>query len=102
MPVKTYSQAYLFGMVWGWLPCSLVYTSLALASTAGGISQSALTMLFFGLGTIPAVMGVGIMTGILTKLSGLQRFRQIIGLLMITLAIFAAFPELNPMRLQHA
>lgn len=101
IPVKTYSQAYLFGMVWGWLPCSLVYTALALASTAGGISQSALTMLFFGLGTMPAVMGVGIMTGILTKLSGLQRFRQVIGLLMIALALLAALPDLNPMRLQH-
>lgn len=101
IPVKTYSHAYLFGMVWGWLPCSLVYTALALASTAGGIQQSALTMLFFGLGTIPAVMGVGIMAGILTKLSGLHRFRQVIGLLMIALALLAAIPELNPMRLQH-
>ncbi len=102
IPVKTYSQAYLFGMVWGWLPCSLVYTALALASTAGGVSQSAFTMLFFGLGTIPAVMGIGIMTGILTKLSGLQRFRQLIGILMIALALLAAIPDLNPMRLQHA
>lgn len=101
IPVKTYSQAYLFGMVWGWLPCSLVYTALALASTAGGVGQSALTMLFFGLGTIPAVMGIGFMTGILTKLSGLQRFRQVIGLLMIALALLAVIPDLNPMRWQH-
>ncbi len=34
-------------MVWGWLPCGLVYSALALAATAGNIIQSALTMLFF-------------------------------------------------------
>ncbi|PPK71693.1 hypothetical protein B0F88_10642 [Methylobacter tundripaludum] len=97
IPVKNLSQAYLFGMVWGWLPCGLVYSALALAATAGSISQSALTMLFFGLGTLPAVMGVGIMTGILTRLSRMQRFKQAIGLFMIVLALLAALPWLNPM-----
>jgi sulfite exporter TauE/SafE len=97
IPVKTQTQAYLFGMVWGWLPCGLVYTALALAATAGDASKSALTMMAFGLGTLPAVMGVGIMTGILTKLSRMQRFKQAIGVFMIALALLAALPWLNPM-----
>lgn len=37
-------------------------TALALALTTGDVSKSALTMLSFGVGTLPAVMGVGIMT----------------------------------------
>ena len=97
IPVKSLSQAYLFGMVWGWLPCGLVYAALTLAATAGDVSKSALTMLSFGLGTLPAVMGVGIMTHILTKLSRMQRFKQVIGLFMIALALSAALPWLNPM-----
>jgi sulfite exporter TauE/SafE len=97
IPVKTRTQAYLFGMVWGWLPCGLVYTALALSATAGDVGKSALTMLSFGLGTLPAVMGVGIMTGILTRLSRMQRFKQAIGLFMIVLALLAALPWLNPM-----
>jgi sulfite exporter TauE/SafE len=97
IPVKTRTHAYLFGMVWGWLPCGLVYTALALAATAGNASQSALTMLAFGLGTLPAVMGIGIMTGILTRLSRMQRFKQAVGLFMIVLALLAALPWLNPM-----
>jgi sulfite exporter TauE/SafE len=56
-------------------------------------------MLFFGLGTLPAVMGVGIMTGILTRLSSMRRFKQAIGLFMIALALLAALPWLNPMAL---
>jgi uncharacterized protein len=96
IPVKNRTQAYLFGMVWGWLPCGLVYTALALAATAGDILHSALTMLSFGLGTLPAVMGVGIMTGVLMRLSRMQYFKQVIGLLMIGLALVAALPWLNP------
>jgi hypothetical protein len=37
------------------------------------------------------------MTGILTKLSRMQRFKQAIGLFLITLALLAALPWLNPM-----
>jgi sulfite exporter TauE/SafE len=97
IPVKSHTQAYLFGMVWGWLPCGLVYAALALAATAGDVSKSALTMLAFGLGTLPAIMGVGIMTHILTRLSQMQRFKQAIGLFMIALALLATLPWLNPM-----
>jgi len=97
IPVKNRTQAYLFGMVWGWLPCGLVYAALTLAATAGDVSKSALTMLAFGLGTLPAVMGVGIMTHVLTRLSRMQRFKQVIGLFMMVLALLAALPWLNPM-----
>ncbi len=101
IPVSTRFQAYLFGMVWGWLPCGLVYAALALAATAGDPFRSAMTMLAFGFGTLPAVIGVGIMTDILTKLSRMKRFKQVVGLLLVLIALIAVFPELNPMRLQH-
>lgn len=101
IPVKTHTQAYLFGMVWGWLPCGLVYSALTLAATAGDVAKSALLMLAFGAGTLPAVMGVGIMTNILTRLSRTQRFKQLIGLFMIVLALLAALPWLNPMAFIH-
>lgn len=101
MPVKTRFQAFLFGTVWGWLPCGLVYTSLALAAVSGDIMQSSITMLAFGMGTLPAVMSVGIMTSIMVKLGQAQRFKKIIGVMFIFIAILAAFPWLNPMRLQH-
>lgn len=97
IPVKDQTQAFLFGIIWGWLPCGLVYTALALALTTGDIAKSALTMFSFGLGTLPAVMGIGIMTNALTRLSRMQRFKQFVGLFMIALALFAALPWLNPM-----
>jgi sulfite exporter TauE/SafE len=101
IPVSSRTQAYLFGMIWGWLPCGLVYAALALAATSGDIVRSGMTMLAFGLGTLPSVMGVGIMTEVLTKLSRMERAKQAIGLFLVLIALAAVFPWLNPMRLQH-
>jgi uncharacterized protein len=101
IPVQTLTQGFLFGMVWGWIPCGLVYSTLALAATTGDVVKSTLTMFFFGLGTLPAVMGLGIMTSLLAKLARMERFRQTVGILFIILALLAAFPWINPMRLQH-
>jgi uncharacterized protein len=97
IPVKDPTQAFLFGLVWGWLPCGLVYSALALALTTGDVAKSAITMFAFGLGTLPAVMGIGIMTHVLARLSKMQRFKQVVGLFMIALALLAALPWLNPM-----
>lgn len=97
LPVQTIRQAFVFGMVWGWLPCGLVYASLALAATTGDVARSAFTMLAFGLGTLPAVVGVGIMTNWMVRLSRVRRFRAIAGITMIILAVLAAFPMLNPL-----
>lgn len=101
MPIKTRLHAFLFGVVWGWLPCGLVYAALALAAATGDSLRSSLTMLAFGLGTLPAVIGVGIMTSALTRLARMKHFRLLVGLFMITLALFSAMPWLYPMRLHH-
>lgn len=104
IPVQSLSQAYAFGMIWGWLPCGLVYAALALSAATGDVARSTLTMLFFGLGTLPAVLSVGIMTNYLTKLSRLRQFKWLAGIFLIALALIAAFPEINPLRMdaQHA
>ncbi len=43
------------GMVWGFLPCGMVYGALFYAGLSGGARAGALVMLGFGLGTLPAV-----------------------------------------------
>lgn len=101
IPVSNHTQAFLFGMIWGWLPCGLVYAALALAATTGDIIRSSMTMLAFGIGTLPAVIGVGIMTNTLTKLSNMKRFKQLVGLSLVLIALIALFPWINPMRLKH-
>ena len=59
LPVTTRRQAFAIGLLWGWLPCGLVYAALALALVSGGARQGALTMIVFGAGTLPALISLG-------------------------------------------
>ena len=59
LPVDRPHKALLFGLVWGWLPCGLVYSVLAWALASGSASQGASLMLAFGLGTLPMLLAVG-------------------------------------------
>jgi hypothetical protein len=54
------ASAIAGGIVWGWLPCGLVYSTLIWAGTSGDWRDGALLMFAFGLGTIPAVLAVGV------------------------------------------
>ncbi|SIN86053.1 sulfite exporter TauE/SafE family protein [Salinivibrio sp. ES.052] len=61
MPLRSAVYAYPFGLVWGWLPCGLVYSALSWAAVAGSASGGGLVMLGFGLGTLPAMLTVGVL-----------------------------------------
>lgn len=69
LPVRGVAQAFPLGMVWGWLPCGLVYSVLAMTLLTGSALRGALTMLAFGLGTLPNLMLAGLL---------LVRFRSLV------------------------
>lgn len=52
------AAALALGVLWGWLPCGMSWTALLAAAVAGSAASGALTMVAFGLGTLPAV-GLG-------------------------------------------
>lgn len=64
LPLENLRAAWLFGMLWGWLPCALVYAALLFAAASAGsvadpataAARGAATMLAFGLGTSPALV----------------------------------------------
>lgn len=53
-------NGYLLGLALGLLPCGFVYSALIAAAASAGPAHGALTMLAFGLGTMPALMIVGV------------------------------------------
>jgi sulfite exporter TauE/SafE len=59
LPVRRMAQALPLGMLWGWLPCGLVYSALATALGASSAWEGALWMLGFGLGTLPNLLLAG-------------------------------------------
>jgi len=56
-------QQFVAGILWGWLPCGVVYSVLAMAMATGHPLSSSLVMLSFGVGTLPAVAGTGFAAG---------------------------------------
>lgn len=50
---------YLLGMANGLLPCGMVYLAVAAAISTGSAGLSTLFMVCFGLGTLPAMTGIG-------------------------------------------
>ena len=91
VPVASLPKALAYGLVWGWLPCGLVYFVLIWALTAGDAISGALTMLAFGLGTLPTLITAGFMTSWITRFAHSTRARQIVGLLIIAMAIGSLF-----------
>lgn len=61
LPVKTLRQALMLGVLWGWLPCGLVYSTLIWASAASDWTLSAQLMTAFGLGTLPTMLLTGVL-----------------------------------------
>lgn len=91
VPVVSLPKALAYGLIWGWLPCGLVYFVLIWALTAGDAIHGALTMLAFGLGTLPTLISAGFMTSWITRFAHSRRARQVVGLLIIAMAISSLF-----------
>lgn len=91
LPVTSPLQAYMFGMVWGWLPCGLVYSALLWSTSGETTVNGALFMLAFGIGTLPTVMTAGILTGWFMRLHRLPYLRPIVGITIIILALATGY-----------
>ena len=83
MPVKTAPQALLLGAIWGWLPCGLVYSALAYAMLQPSAVESALTMVAFGAGTLPALILGGLAGAHVKDFIQKRWFRGVSGILVM-------------------
>lgn len=72
LPVRNPAQGVALGLCWGLMPCGLIYSALAWSATAQTALGAATLMLFFGLGTLPAMLAVSLGAD---KLQGLLRRR---------------------------
>ena len=74
------------GILWGFLPCGLVFAMLVVAARTQTLWGGALTMLAFGLGTVPTLLGFGLAANLLSpRLRG--RLQFFAGLLIILFAV---------------
>lgn len=107
IPARTLKQGFALGMVWGWLPCGMVYTALAGALVSGDLLHGALVMLAFGLGTLPMLLSIAFgarAAWIASWRRGRSRGRAAIGLLFIFVGLYgmlAPTPHVHPAKLDR-
>jgi sulfite exporter TauE/SafE len=91
VPARTPLQALPLGLLWGWLPCGLVYSALATALTSGSAVNGALLMLAFGLGTLPNLLLAGFLLARLQHLVQHRAVRLVAGLLVAGFGVWGLF-----------
>ena len=95
LPAQNAKQAFALGLIWGWLPCGLVYAAVAWSLTSGDWVQGALIMLGFGLGTIPALLLVGSSASGLNRLVQNQTIRTIAGVVLIGFGLYGVVTSMS-------
>ena len=69
LPATSIARAYPLGLVWGFLPCGMVYSVLSMTLLTGSALRGASLMLAFGAGTLPNLLLAGYL---------LRRFRGVV------------------------
>jgi uncharacterized protein len=85
----------MIGLLWGWLPCGLVYSVLLLAALSGNAWRGAGIMLAFGVGTVPAMLAGSMLGGHAGRWLAANGRRRWSGALLLGFGVWlawAAFP----------
>lgn len=89
LPVDHPLKALALGWVWGWLPCGLVYSTLAWSLTTGDAVRSAMLMFAFGLGTLPMLFAMGATARWLGNIVRQPWVRRGTGILILLFGVYA-------------
>jgi hypothetical protein len=85
LPLSRSLRGYPLGVALGFLPCGILYAALAAAAATGSPLPGAVTMLCFGLGTVPSLIAVGLLGA-----SAGHRFRRGVAVLTPAVLLFNA------------
>ena len=90
-PLNTFPRALTAGLLWGFLPCGLVYGALLIAVVAHNPLSGAALMFVFGLGTVPMLVATHETVGWLRDRIGRFRLRQLNGAIMVVSGLAVMF-----------
>lgn len=90
-PLNTFPRALTAGLLWGFLPCGLVYGALLIAVVAHNPLSGAALMFVFGLGTVPMLVATHETVGWLRDKIGRFRLRQLNGAIMVISGLAVMF-----------
>jgi hypothetical protein len=89
LPIRSVNGALGVGFIWAWIPCGLVYSVLVWSVSAGSALDGALLMVVFGLGTLPTLMGLGLLAGAAARLANQIWVRRLAGASVMGFGLYA-------------
>lgn len=88
LPARSPIQALPLGMLWGLVPCGLIYSVLTTALVTGSAARGAALMAAFGLGTLPNLLLAGMLFKRLRDVTRNTKVRFAAGMLVLAFGIF--------------
>jgi sulfite exporter TauE/SafE len=85
---------FLIGLINGLLPCGLVYAAIFAAVAMGGMLESSLYMILFGLGTAPLLIALSVFGNFLTP-AVRNKFNKAVPYMLAVVAVLIILRGLN-------
>ncbi|MGC9163130.1 MAG: sulfite exporter TauE/SafE family protein [Thiomonas sp.] len=95
LPFDTFAKRLGAGLLWGLLPCGLVYSALSLAFLSATAWEGALAMLAFGLGTLPHMLFAGHTLRWISQRTNRRGFHLVAGAVLLLFAADGFWKLLN-------
>lgn len=89
-----FARPLLLGLVWGWLPCAMVYSMLMLAATTGDALRGSAVMLAFGVGTLPSMLTSTLAAASVQRMLARRTSRIATGALLTSFGIWMSMSAL--------
>lgn len=89
LPLRSPWQALAAGGLWAFMPCGLLYGAVAIAASADSALDGAMTMAAFGVGTLPVMMGVGVVAARVARAMTRGWVRRAAGLVVLALGLWS-------------
>lgn len=88
LPVNSNAKALAYGMLWGWLPCGLVYSALLFSISMQSAVYGASFMLLFAIGTLPAMVGLAFAADKFKQILNHNAVRMVFGNIFIFYGLY--------------
>lgn len=95
------TRSVIVGLLWGWLPCGLVYSMLAFAALSADSVRGAGIMMAFGLGTMPAMLTSSAFAARVGHWIRHRGTRQLGGALLLLFGFWIAWSAMPSLHHEH-
>lgn len=96
LPANTPARAFGLGLVFGWLPCGMVYVTLIAALATADPWQGGLIMAAFGFGTLPNVLAISAWFKVIAAAAKTPAARAVIALVIAAMGVFGLLKAAHP------